>query len=79
MNYIGKIFEQGDWLGKAIFEIETDKGKVIGFLRYSSHHKMWSVEQLYERRIKELNLEEVDWFPEELPIANKITFCDWID
>lgn len=76
---IGKIFECGDWLGKVLYEIETDKGKVFGFLRYSSHHNMWSVEQIFESRFKELNYTEVDCFPEELPEAGKICFCDWID
>lgn len=75
--YIDKIFEGGDWLGKAISEIDTTEGKVISFLRYSSHHKLWSIQYIYEATFKEWNLPEADWFPEEKP--SNITICDWID
>ena len=75
--YTGKIFEHGDWLGKAISEIKTKDGLVITFIRYSYHHKAWSMEHLFEKTFKDLNLEQTDYFPEEEP--SNICFCGWVN
>ncbi len=76
---IGEIYEHGDWCGKCISIFETKQSLVFGFLRYSSHHDVFSVEFFPQKEFDELNNEKTDWFPEKLPDMSKICVCGWID
>ncbi len=76
---IGEIYEYGDWHGKCIAIFETKQGTVFVFLRYSNHHKAFSLEFFSQKVFNELNYKKTDWFTEELPTISKICICDWID